>query len=446
MATARISGLKTAQLAAMLFLALGVLLGARSLASIAANWTFILGDAHDSWTPMMRALDIVHGPARDSLYQTLFFEAGVKFQYSPASLLPLDALSRMMPLSNTVLNIVNAGLYLLNASLLGLLAYTAFSRAAPRGGAAGSLQPQAAAALGFASAFAFFPLLRAFEIGQIQIWIDAGITAACLLFLLERRLLAGMILAALAAIKPQLGLLLLWALAWRQWPFAAGFLILGLPIAAASIALYGWQNHIAYLDVLSFISRHGESFYGNHSVNGILNRLLQNGPILNFDSNAFAPYHPVVYFGTLITSVMLFLLPLALGILSRRRPATVLDFGFACICFTMAAPVAWEHHYGILVPFFVVTAAAILIDAPEADRPVLLAGWSAAWFLAASRIPFLTVTADTIFNIVFAHIFFGASILIWVMWRLLAPDSGRAPASASYRRANAVAGTPGGVT
>jgi hypothetical protein len=415
--TTQVSGLKPAHIATVLFVALGVLLGARSLATIAADWTHILADAHDSWAAMTRALETVHGPASDDLYQALFFQAGVKFQYSPTSLLTLDALSAVMPLSNIALNILNAGFYLLNAVLLGAVAFTAFSRA----DAGSGLSPRIAAALGFASAFAFFPLLRAFEIGQIQIWLDTGITAACLLFLLDRRFLAGMIVAAIVAIKPQFGLLLLWGLAWRQWSFVAGFLALGLPLAGASIALYGLHNHLAYLDVLSFISRHGESFYGNHSVNGILHRLLQNGPILTFDSNAFAPYHPVVYVGTVIAGFTLPLLPLAIGLLSRGQRAGALDFGMACICFTMAAPVAWEHHYGILLPFFIVALAGILIDAPQAERPALLAGWSLAWFLVASRIPFLAVTAGTVLNIVFAHIFFGACILLWVMWRASAP-------------------------
>jgi hypothetical protein len=355
----------------------------------------------------------VHGPEPDGLYQALFFQSGVKFQYSPASLLPLEAMSAVMPLSNVTLNVVNGLVYLLNAVLLGCLAYTAFARS----GADAPVSPRIAAALGFASAFAFFPLLRAFELGQIQLWIDAGITAACLLFLIDRKLFAGMILAALAAIKPQLGLLLLWALAWRQWPFATGFLALGLPIAVASVALYGWGNHIAYFDVLSFISRHGESFYGNQSINGILHRLLQNGPILTFDSNTFAPYHPVVHFGTLIAGAALMLLPLAIGVMARGREANAFDFGMACICFTMAAPVAWEHHYGILLPFLILSLAMILTTSQEAERPSLLFAWSGAWFLAASRIPFLAITADTVLNVVFAHIFFGASLLLWVMWR-----------------------------
>jgi alpha-1,2-mannosyltransferase len=409
-----------ATLAATALLLAGVMLGGRSLATLVANWASILADAHDSWDPMRHALAVLRGGEPDSLYQKLFFQAGVKFQYPPASVLPLHGLSAFAPLSNPMLNGLNAFFFLLNAVLMAILAFVAFSQPSStivRKGTETAIRPSVAAALAFASAFAFFPLLRAFEIGQIQIWIDAAVTSACLLFLLDRKLFAGVVVAGVAAIKPQLGLLLLWAIAWRQWMFVKGFVAVGLPIAAASIALYGWQNHFAYLEVLSFISHHGESFYANHSVNGILNRLLHNGPILTFDSNAFAPYHPVVYFGTLISAAALSLLPPVLGALARGRPANIFDFGLACVCFTMAAPVAWEHHYGILLPFFVVSLAAILRDIPTERRLALLILLSTAWFLVASRIPLLAVTADTPLNIVFAHIFFGAALLLWVMWR-----------------------------
>ena len=58
----------------------------------------------------------------------------------------------------------------------------------------------------------------------------------------------------------------------RRWDLVAGFLAAALPVGALSVAFYGLANHIAYLEVLSFILRHGEAYVTNNSVNGILNR------------------------------------------------------------------------------------------------------------------------------------------------------------------------------
>jgi len=41
-----------------------------------------------------------------------------------------------------------------------------------------------------------------------------------------------------------------------------------VPIALVSVWRYGLHNHLAYLGVLSFLSRHGEQFYPNNSING----------------------------------------------------------------------------------------------------------------------------------------------------------------------------------
>jgi hypothetical protein len=71
--------------------------------------------------------------------------------------------------------------------------------------------------------------------------------------------------------KPQLALLLIWALLWRQTAFSAGVLVCVVPIGVVSLAYYGLHNHLAYLDVLAFLSQHGDSFYANNSINGILN-------------------------------------------------------------------------------------------------------------------------------------------------------------------------------
>jgi alpha-1,2-mannosyltransferase len=115
--------------------------------------------------------------------------------------------------------------------------------------------------------------------------------------------------------------------------------------ASASVSLFGLQNNIGYLDVLSYISRHGEAHLSNHSVNGLLHRLVGNDDGLIWRNDAFSPFHPVVYAGTLVTSAALLLI----GLWPRGKLAGMkglLQFQLAALAFTIASPLAWEPHYG----------------------------------------------------------------------------------------------------
>jgi ABC-type amino acid transport substrate-binding protein len=78
---------------------------------------------------------------------------------------------------------------------------------------------------------------------------------------------------------------------------------------------------------------------------------LQNGSNTTFDVHGFAPYLPVVYFLTVFTSITL----IALVIVSKTTQTAlrrIAEFGVIAIASTAASPIAWEHHYGILLPLF----------------------------------------------------------------------------------------------
>ena len=106
-------------------------------------------------------------------------------------------------------------------------------------------------------------------------------------------------------IKPQFALIGAWALARRQWRFAAVCAAVVLAGLSVSIAAYGVRSHVDYLRVLTFISERGETFYANQSFNGLLNRLLFNGPNLEWQETAFAPTHRLVQAGTTLAGLML---------------------------------------------------------------------------------------------------------------------------------------------
>src|SRR5262249_27549320 len=152
---------------------------------------------------------------------------------------------------------------------------------------------------------------------------------------------------------------------------------------------FGLADHLDYLRVLSFMSQHGEGYYPNQSINGLLNRLMSiTEPRLyanlEFFPDRFPPFNPWVYGGTLIAAVLVLLTALfPLPTLRRVRGREgwgrdrVIDFCIMALSATIASPIAWEHHYGILLPVF-----AVLLATAPASRGLLT--WLAASYVLTS--------------------------------------------------------------
>jgi hypothetical protein len=387
-------------------------------------------DAGDSWDPMLQALAVSRGPDRNELYETLVFGRHVRFQYPPTSLLYVDILSAMGLASVRVLNAINTLVYILNAVAAGVLAWLLF-RAPGRviKGSDRCLHPGGMAAIALTAALVFYPIIRAQVLGQIQLWIDLLFTCALVAWMLERRLLAGILIGLGCTIKPQFALLFLWGVLWREWAFSGGILAALVPVTVVSMFRYGSHAHFAYLDVLKLISQHGESFFRNNSVNGILNGYFSSTNTLNWDVQTFfAPYHPVVYLGTMAASCLaLAAIALPPWLWRKRRP-DIADLGAAAICTIIGSPVAWDQHYGILLPIYFV-ALKCLVDEPVGPRrSVRLAGLGLSWVLVASFvIPFVRLLVGTPFSFLHVHLFFGAVLLVALLF-------GRASSGApSYR-------------
>jgi alpha-1,2-mannosyltransferase len=391
--------------------------------------------ADDSWMPMQEALKLLDGPRASEIYQAVFFERNIKFQYPPSSLLPLEPLARLGTLKPEFLNLWNSVVVFCNALAVAGLAYLLFK---PERGQAGPLLPDHrwVAVLAFAAGFLFYPVVQAHTLGQIQTWIDLFFSVACLSWMMGRRALCGAAIALACALKPQFALFLPWALVWRRWDFAIGFSSCLAPIALISLWRYGLANHVSYLQVLSLLSRHGESFQFNESVNGLMHRLLFNGCNLcpPWVPTAIPPYHPVVYYTTTITSIVLIGTAFARALLRRREQPTLLDFTIAALCFTMASPVAWYHHYGIMLPLFVV-AFRTLLDEPNARlRRVSLTVLGVSWAMSANYLAFFNLLADTWLNPLQSHLFFGAVLLLIILVRRAWKTVEIAAADAPYER------------
>lgn len=307
----------------------------------------------NSWLPMRDALDLLRSGSKENIYEILFFQKMVRFQYPPSSLLPLELLSSLGLSSVGDLNRLNLLFYLLNALAMGCLARLLYRAdyADGRTLANQQLAPMALVPLSVIASLMFYPVLRAQVLGQIQIWIDLLFTLAIVFWVGGRQLLSGICIGVACAIKPQLGLLLVWGLLWKQFNFVLGISMTIVPVLLISIARYGWQNHLSYLEVLAFLSKHGESFFANNSINGILNAYFSSGDSHVWDASTLTPYVPIVYAGTVVAEAFAIALIVIPPFILRSKSANVGTLGTAAICTVIGSPVAWEHHYGICSRF-----------------------------------------------------------------------------------------------
>lgn len=364
----------------------------------------------DSWNPMIRALDYAETSPREGLYTMVFFEENVKFQYPPPSLIPVNILRGFLDSGQTVftLNTISLLLLIWTAVLVARIYETQYQPDPPDS----SFTFVDRTALYILSLFAvitFYPVIVAFRLGQVQVWITSLLAWMLLSMLRGKERTAGILAGIVALIKPQYGLLLIWALLRKRWKFATTFIVVVVAGMAISVLTFPLSDHIDYLRVLSFLAAHGESYYHNQSVNGLLNRLLQNGEILTFQKHQFPPYHPVVFWGTVVSSLLFLYAALCR---KKGNRAEIADVCFAIVAFTMASPVAWQHHYGILLPVY---AALFPLLQPN-DKPALLA-LGLAYVLTSNYFVMAGLMAQAPFglNVFLSYLFAGSLLTLGIL-------------------------------
>jgi hypothetical protein len=368
----------------------------------------------DSWFPMTQALDLLRRFPGQRVYETLFFSRHVKFQYPPSSLLTLD-FGRLLGVSQIwQYNLINAAVLILTGILFALFVRKILGDVRYRG-----IQLPVAA-VAYIIALRFYPDNLAFEIGQMQLALGLLFLAACYAKLSNRPGLAGGLIGLAAMTKPQFLPLALLAVFRRDWRFSAGLLAVAVLLTILSILLYGWYNHLDYLKVLSFLSRRGEYQHLNQSIGGLLDRWLYHGPSLDRDplgaipQSAFPPYIPAVYFTVLVTSIVFLVLPFAVTVKGTDPTSELIGFCMAATLFTMASPIAWVHHFNVLLPGYVVAIKAAF-DRWQGGRlhfSLFLVGISAV-LVGYPIVPASAVT-DPARNLLQSHVLFGACILVGI--------------------------------
>lgn len=372
----------------------------------------------DSWRQMYTALEYLSAPHENSLYEEVFFIQRNKFQYPPTSLLFLEPLMSFS--YSTILSAVNLFSWLLILVSTGFLA-AIFSKSLQQYAPTTSIgradkMMQLLLAIGFT--VTFYPVVKSFQLGQIQTWLYFFFTLALWLWQSDRKMSAGICIGVICVIKPQIGLLAIWGLLRKQWRFVGGIFAVTTIFGMVSLLLYGWSNHVDYLRVLEYMGQRGESYYPNQSVNGLLNRLLFNGTNLHGNPHAFAPENSWVYWGTLLSSLALIVAALLWKSPFSKRAAEMpetVDFLIAALSFTIASPIAWEHHYSVMLPIFAAALPATLF----ATRPrfgVLM--FAVAFLLSGNLYHITNLAANTHLNFLQSYLFFGALLLLFHLYRI----------------------------
>jgi alpha-1,2-mannosyltransferase len=391
--------------------------------------------AFDSWQPMQRALQYFQSGADKTMYAAVFFEQKEKFQYPLLSLIliwPFAKLPYDAATSNYMLNVTSWLAVVVTVVIVAAIFDVACRRYLKPGAIAGGFNRPLAWAVCAVLTITYLPIVQSYEFGQIQTWINGLFAALVLAWMLDRKAAAGLIAAVICVIKPQLALLLLWGVLRRQWRFVIWFAGAGVVFAILSIAIFGLDNNLDYLSVLSFLSRHGESISLNQSVNGLLNRIMHNGTILLEDDAKLGPgdwvppFNPVIYAGTLVTTILIIGTALFWRV-KNHEGAILVDLLIISLSLTIASPIAWTHHYGVLLPMFAVALPMTVGMSRFGAGSIIALG---AAFLLTGNYLFMEVerSVNTPFNFIISYMFFGALLLLVHLYRLRG-HLGSAPAS-----------------
>ncbi|HEY5331322.1 MAG TPA: glycosyltransferase family 87 protein [Acidobacteriaceae bacterium] len=359
----------------------------------------------DSWQPMMKSLDYFQANPAQPIYAAKLYDT---LLYPLASLLPLVFL-RKLGLSDAAMLRVLAW-----ASWLAVLGVAAMSIALAR-----RLLRERGAALTWASTLAIvlavmgcYPLLKGYALGNAQTFLSLGFIVMLYLWTAGRERSAGVVAALLTMVKPQFVLLLLWMAVRRRWGAMWAFVVCVAVVMAASIAVFGWHNNLDYIGVLAGLSHKAQSHFANQSMFGTINRMIFNGENLGYTPYVYTPYIPWVYRVTVLTAVLI--VGAALAFPWGRLRGSTADIAAMGLASVAASPMAWEHHYGIVVGIFV--WAWFAYGCWQRKGPWLL---GLAFFLTMNFLAATNLLADRRgWNVLQSYMYFGALLLLFVLMRL----------------------------
>lgn len=387
-------------------------------------------NGHDSWRPIGDALRYLDSHPAEGLYQATYWQSADQFIYSPLSLV-ICRLTQWPPLldwkSDVSLNAAFRFGMFADIALMAVL-FNDFYRLLRAGSRPpGRLELAARIILPIAAGLLFFPLMNGYAVGNVQTGLTFLILLSLLFWLRGYQIAAGVCLGLVCLFKPALAPIMVWALLRREYRLLAGFIGTGAVIGLISLWMFGWGVHQEYLNLMSQLSRRGESFYGSHSINSLLNRAVFNGPNLVWDgTHSKIAFIPWIHYATSIAGLCF----IGLGLFGRRQDSVAgsfLDYAIALLCIHLASPVLYEHHIAFTLVLFML--AGVMLGRDAAAPRWMLWALGIGYFLMANLLSVTDRLADTHLNVLQSYRLFSCLILLFILWRLRAEDGGPAAQS-----------------
>lgn len=357
----------------------------------------------DSWLPMMKSLDYFKAHPTLPIYDAKLYDTLI---YSLASELPLVAMRKIGMSDVAMLRALQIGSWL---AVWGVAAVSlVMGRSLLRRRGAELTWPAVVAVV--LAVLGCYPLIKGYSLGNAQTFLSFGFAVMLLLWTTGHERSAGVVAALMTAVKPQFILLLVWMLVRRRWGAAWAFVACGVVLIVASVAVFGWHNNLDYIGVLAGLSHKAQSHYANQSMFGTINRMIFNGENIGYTPYVYTPYIPWVYSVTVMTSLLL--VGAVLVYPWKKLRGSTADIAAMGIASVAASPMAWEHHYGIVVA--IAAWAWFAHGCWMKQRPWVL---GVAVFLCMNFLPAFNYLADKRgWNILQSYLYFGALLLMgWLM-------------------------------
>ncbi|CAG1007400.1 hypothetical protein ANAEL_03531 [Anaerolineales bacterium] len=383
-----------------------------------AIWIFTDEIGDDSWRPMKLAYEHwIESEGQSLLYSDLLLTQKVKFQYPPTALLLTQLMERNdIDLLSFTTATTFIFLFLMMAGMMGTALYWLEKYKTPP---LSTTEKVTTGVLLVFLLFTFYPAVKAGTLGQIQVWLNAFFAIAILCFITGYETAAGILLGLMASIKPQYALFVIWGLLRGNRRLVIAMIVTGLLGLLLGMREFGFAMYMDYLRGLSFLAQHGESYYSNQSFNGLAGRffsikypdLFNN---LKWRGYYFPPYNKWIFLFTQITSIAILLISL-MKTKSKSIESKLADFLLMGLGATLASPIAWEHHYGILFPIFVCVWLILWFGNSPFKSSWIKAAFVIFYLVAANVFPFAKFVAESYFNILQSYLLMAASGLFFIL-------------------------------
>jgi len=384
-----------------------------------AIWVFTDEIGNDSWRPMKLAYDHwTESQGQSLLYTDLLLPVKVKFLYPPTALLITQFIEENnidLLAFSTAATIIFLFLMVAGVVATGLYSYKEYK--APQ------LSAKEQTAVGIVLTlllFTFYPVVKAGTLGQMQVWLNAFFAISILCYITGHDVLAGIMLGLMASIKPHYALFILWGLLRGNTRLVIAITATGMLGVLLGMHEFGFAMYLDYLRGLSFVTQHGESYYTNQSFNALAGRLfsVRYPEIFNnlrWNGYRYPPYNVWIFSFTQITSIATLVISL-IKTKSQSRESELADFLLMGLGATLASPIAWEHHYGILFPVFVCTWLILWFGNTPLKNTWIKSTFVVLYLIAANVFPFAKFVAGSYFNILQSYLLIAASGMFVILW------------------------------